>query len=78
MSAFLATFHTHYGAMAFQKYCGAQHMPARMMPVPRELSSSCGVCVRFEAERVPTIDRHEDMEACYTIDADGGYVETGG
>ena len=24
--------------------------PARLMPVPRNLSSSCGTCVRYEGE----------------------------
>ena len=33
---FIATFYSHFGAIRF-------------MPVPRNLSSSCGTCARFEA-----------------------------
>ena len=64
---YLATFHTHYGAMCFQKHCKKNAIPSRMMPVPRELSASCGVCVRFEADCAPQVQTHEDMETCYTI-----------
>jgi hypothetical protein len=71
---YLATFYTHYGAMRFSKHCKAESIPAKMAPVPRELSSSCGVCVRFEAARAPNIAKHEDMENCYMVTQDGAYV----
>lgn len=44
----IATFFSHFGAIRFKKYCDAQNWPARIMPVPRDLSSSCGTCVRYE------------------------------
>ena len=34
---------------------------ARMMPVPRTLSSSCGTCVRCQEEYLPP-DGHEEIE----------------
>ena len=68
---YLATFYTHFGAMRFNKYCIKENIPAKMAPVPRELSSSCGVCVRFEAECAPKAAEHEDMECCYYISTDG-------
>lgn len=70
---YLATFYTHYGAMHFYKHCNKEGISARMMPVPRELSASCGVCVRFEAESAPDAAVHDDMECCYVIAADGAY-----
>ena len=70
---YLASFYTHYGAMRFHKYCKKEGIPAKMAPVPRELSASCGVCVRFEADSAPDIVKHEDMECCYTIENDGTY-----
>lgn len=72
---YLATFYTHYGAMRFHKHCKKDGIPAKMAPVPRELSASCGVCVRFEAVCVPEIAEHEDMEQCYAVTADGKYVK---
>lgn len=71
---YLATFYTHYGAMRFNKHCKKDGVSARMMPVPRELSASCGVCVRFEAACPPKPAEHEDMERCYTVAPDGAYI----
>ncbi|MEA4965971.1 MAG: DUF3343 domain-containing protein [Oscillospiraceae bacterium] len=45
---YIATFYSHFGAIRFKKLCEANQMPARLMPVPRSLSSSCGTCVRYE------------------------------
>ena len=75
---YLATFHTHYGANRFHKHCGKNLITAKMSPVPRELSSSCGVCVRFEAAHVPIMAEHEDMEQCYIIDENGAYIQAEG
>lgn len=70
---YLATFYTHYGAMRFHKHCNEACIPAKMMPVPRELSSSCGVCVRIESAIASKIREHEDMESCYSISPCGEY-----
>jgi len=69
----LATFHTHYGALRFHKSCQKSGLAAKMKPVPRELSASCGVCIRFEAAAAPAINDHEDMERCYEVLPDGAY-----
>jgi hypothetical protein len=71
---YLATFHTHYGAIRFHRLWEKDGLPAKMMPVPRELSSSCGVCVRFAAACPPLAAEHEDMERWYAVAADGAYV----
>lgn len=71
---YLATFYTHYGAMRFHKHCRQDGVPAKMMPVPRELSASCGVCVRFEAACAPKSAEHEDMERCYAVAPGGAYM----
>ena len=44
----IATFYSHFGAIRFKRMCDARRLPAQIMPVPRDLSSSCGTCVRFE------------------------------
>jgi len=46
---YIATFYSHFGAVRFKKLCEAKQIPARLMPVPRDLSSSCGACVRYES-----------------------------
>lgn len=72
MSGFVATFHTHLSAMrSFQalQNAGCQ---AKMQPVPRALSSSCGTCVRFSAESDCRSLLDADAEALYAVEG-GGY-----
>ena len=47
---YIATFYSHFEAVRFKKICDRVGMKARMMPVPRDLSSSCGTCVRYEGD----------------------------
>lgn len=49
----IATCYSHFGAIRFQHLCQSRSWPAQLMPVPRYLSSSCGTCVRYEADTVP-------------------------
>lgn len=44
---YIATFHSHFGAMRFQKTKLKEGNNAQLQPVPRDLSSSCGTAVRF-------------------------------
>ena len=47
--------------------CGAA---ARMMPVPRKLSASCGTCVSYQADD-PLLDRMDtDVERVFAVDGD--------
>ena len=48
MKQYIATFFSHFGAIRFQKKCTQLHLRARLAPVPRSLSSSCGTCVLFK------------------------------
>ena len=61
MMKYIATFYSHYGAIQYRKNCEKMDLEAVVMPVPRDLSSSCGTCVRFEAEgEFP--ERNEEVE----------------
>ena len=73
MQQYLATFHTHLSAMLSCQALQSEGLTARMTPVPRALSSSCGTCVRYAADgdRRQLLDR--DLEAVYT-DNDGAYT----
>lgn len=46
---YIATFYTHAAALLTHRALQRNGCEARMMPVPRELSSSCGTCVRYAA-----------------------------
>ena len=65
MKEFIATFHTHLSALMTSRTLTGLGINARMMPVPRKLSSSCGTCVRYLADD-PYLDAmDEDVEAVY-------------
>ena len=63
----IATFHTHLGALRFQRMLEKLGKEAALSPVPRKLSASCGTCVRFAAPFDPQW-ADEDMEAVYSSD----------
>ena len=51
MKDYIATFYTVYDAMVFQRILERRmSIPTKLMPVPRELSSSCGTCASFSCE----------------------------
>lgn len=68
----IATFFSHFGAIRFKKYCEKQGWNARVMPVPRDLSSSCGTCVRYEGECPAEIPEEVEQIAAVT---DHGYQQ---
>lgn len=47
----LATFETTHMALKFEKTCRKSGFNARIIPIPRELSSSCGFACSFPCEQ---------------------------
>ena len=64
----IATFHTHFGAIQFQRLCKDRGDKPRMMPVPRALSASCGTCVKFQVPFDPESMVHEDLDSIYAVE----------
>lgn len=72
---YIATFYSHFGAMRFKKACEQAGASAKLMPVPRDLSSSCGTCVRYEAlVPCPPGDWTEETEQAVLVAQDGYHV----
>ena len=72
---YIATFHTHLGAMTFRNtLLSLGDDSAVMMPVPRALSASCGTCVRFELAFDP--DRMYDEDLDRVVQLQGSEFET--
>lgn len=40
---YIMTFRTTAAAMAMEKYCKAQNVPGRMIPIPRVITAGCGL-----------------------------------
>lgn len=71
MSEFIATFHTHLSAMLSFQALQKAGCTAKMQPVPRALSSSCGTCVRFCTETDCRGLLDADAEALYVAENSG-------
>ena len=70
MTEYLATFHTHLAALRSHRALTGAGLTARMSPVPRKISSSCGTCVFYTAEDPKESLLDADTEAIYRLDAD--------
>lgn len=67
MTEFVATFHTHLAALRTHRAMTADGISARMAPVPRRISSSCGTCVFYQAEDPCYSLLDKDTEAVYRL-----------
>ena len=74
MREYIATFHTHLAALMTCRNLNGRGAKAGMMPVPRKLSSSCGTCVRYQAEEALLDAMDADVEAVYERLKDEEYV----
>ena len=69
---YIATFYSHFGAIRFKKLCEGRGWTARVMPVPRNLSSSCGTCVRYDgSEMCPSPEIPEEVEQIVEVSQQG-------
>ena len=69
MQTYIATFFSHFGAIRFHRQLKEQGISGKLMPVPRRVSSSCGTCVRFQAESDATFVS-DDMEQLFRADGE--------
>ena len=67
MKEYIATFHTHLAALMTCRNLNGRGAKAGMMPVPRKLSSSCGTCVRYQAEEPLLEAMDADVEGVYEV-----------
>ena len=65
MNDYVATFHTHLAALQSSRTLTEQGALARLMPVPRKLSASCGTCVSYRAAEPLLGAMDDDVEAVY-------------
>ena len=70
---YIATFHSHFGAVRFHREMLKEGKSAILQPVPRDLSSSCGTAVRvFQDDKGTTnsfsiSDPHGEIEQVVEI-----------
>lgn len=62
MTEYVATFHTHLSAIRTQRTLSNNGLRARLAPVPRCLSASCGTCVFYCANEAHLALMDADVE----------------
>ncbi len=70
MNRYIATFHTHLSALLTCQNLTAQGVEARMMPVPRKLSASCGTCVAYQSAAPQLAQMDTDVERVFQLDGE--------
>lgn len=73
MKQFVATFHTNLAAIRTHKALLAAGISARLAPVPRALSASCGSAVFFISEQSMIECMARDTDALYAQNEAGAY-----
>jgi hypothetical protein len=53
----IITFSTTSAAMAMDRLAGEQHLPGRLIPVPREITAGCGLAWKAEPEEEEELTR---------------------
>lgn len=65
---YIATFFSHYSAATFAKIMQTKGVSAKLMPVPRRVSSSCGTCVRLETAPDAAFYEHDGLDKIFTLE----------
>lgn len=70
LDRWLLTFYSTSGAIAVEKYCRERGLPGRLLPVPREISASCGL-----AWAVPVQEKEKMAEVAelFAAEIQGAY-----
>ena len=73
MNNYIATFFTQFAAFQSHKNFAQAGIKAKLRPVPRALSSSCGTCIEYYAESACEELLNNDLEQLLIKKEDGTY-----
>ena len=81
---YIITFHTHYEALVFKRAIEKTEanqsgvITIKLIPVPREISSSCGTAIKAELKNESSFDislfTNIEHDEVFTIDNNGKYI----
>lgn len=63
-------FFTHSGAIKFNRNMQKENIPCELMPVPRRLSSNCGIGAKVDYDRDYKALIHDEVEKIFKNDGD--------
>lgn len=70
---YLVLFFTQYGAIHYARLLKRENLHSETKPVPRSLSSSCGICVETVTENNILDFITEDVEFIYRVLENGSF-----
>ncbi|HZH94214.1 MAG TPA: DUF3343 domain-containing protein [Tissierellaceae bacterium] len=70
MKSYMILFFTHSGAIKFQRKLERLNVSCKLMPVPRSLSSNCGIGARVSHDGNILILADNEVEKVYEIQED--------
>ncbi|MFD3158002.1 DUF3343 domain-containing protein [Haloimpatiens sp. FM7330] len=65
---YMALFYTHSGAIKYDRFIKSNGYPCELMPVPRKLSSNCGIGAKFSFDGNIKDIVSEDIEKIFTVE----------
>jgi hypothetical protein len=65
---YIATFFTHSGAVKYKRFMGKNNVDVELLPVPRKLSSDCGIGARFSLDDNIISYISEDIEKLFVLE----------
>lgn len=70
MKKYIAIFFTHSGAIKFNRRLESSNIECELMPVPRQLSSNCGIGAKFKFDKdiLDIID--DEIEKIFILEND--------
>ena len=71
---YTVVFFTHSGAIKYHRYLNSIGIQNETMPVPRKLSSNCGIGVKFKTDQDINSMITEDIEKIFKMGC-GSHVE---
>ncbi len=74
----IGTFHSTYAVLKMEKILKGLGIEIKMVPVPRQISSNCGISIRFgcddlERVRAAATPLSDDLEGFFRLRAEGNY-----
>ncbi|MEG0308600.1 MAG: DUF3343 domain-containing protein [Clostridium sp.] len=65
---YIVVFFTHSGAIKYHRYLNSVGISSETMPVPRKLSSNCGIGVMFTIDKDINDMITEDVEKIFKVE----------
>ncbi len=77
----VAAFHATYAVLKAEKLLKGLGLRVKLIPVPRQISSNCGISVRFDCDDLEKVRQAvaglaEDLEGIFRQAEGGRYLET--